>query len=101
VHYTGVRLTRDYNASAQQTFDALMQASEQLGFNVESASLAAKHLAVRQPNSKALIVFVVESAGGNSTVVAGLSPDSKSFKSTVIQDILVKAESLVINKGML
>jgi len=99
----GLRLKHDFSANATETYSALTEACEQLGLHVDSASSAAKQLAVRcAPDDRLLILFVTESNGTDqSTVVAGLYPDSKSFKSGIIENVLSKTEAILNEKGML
>jgi hypothetical protein len=86
-----------------ETLRALAQACDQLGYKVEAASDTAKQLAVRcSAGDRVLVILVVEANGADeTTVVAGLYPEARSFRTQSIQDILSKADSILSNRGLL
>jgi hypothetical protein len=100
---SGFRLRHDFSAAAAETFAAMSQACEQLGLPVDGVSSAAKQLAVRPPESdRILVLFVTEPNGAhNCSVVAGIYPDSKSFKTAIIDTVISKTEAILNEKGML
>lgn len=70
---------------------------------MDGVSSAGKQLAVRPPESdRILVLFVTEPNGAHScSVVAGIYPDSKSFKTTIIDTVISKTEAILNEKGML
>jgi hypothetical protein len=100
---SGFRLKHDFSATAAETFTAMSQACEQLGLPLDGVSSAGKQLAVHPPESdRILVLFVTEPNGAhNCSVVAGIYPDSKSFKTTIIDTVISKTEAILNEKGML
>jgi hypothetical protein len=100
---SGFVLSHDFRAQPDETMHALAQACDQLGYKVEASSDTAKQLAVRcAPGDRVLVVLAVEASGADeATVVAGIYPESRNFKTQSIQDILAKADIILNNRGLL
>ena len=103
--YSGVRIVRDFTATPDDTFTALAQACDQTATLIEGISSPARQLSVRSRvngQDKVAIVFTADAgASGGTTVVVGLIPDSRNFKTDTIMDILNRTESILNNKGTL
>jgi hypothetical protein len=103
--YSGLRIVRDFAATPDDTFTALAQACDQTATLIEGISSPARQLSVRSRVSgqdKVAIVFAADAGtSGGTTVVVGLLPDSRNFKTDTIMDILNKTESILNNKGTL
>jgi hypothetical protein len=101
--FNGFMLSHSFKAGADETLNALTSACDQLGYKVEAESVAAKQLAVRcAPADRVLVVLAADAtAPDETTVAAGLFPDSKSFKTQVIQNILTRNDTILNNRGLL
>ncbi len=93
------------NGSVEDSLNALTQACQAKGAQMLGKSLPSGQLGARVGDATAgryVIFFVAKKLSEDRTLVkAGMDPESRSSKATIMQELLTQAASIVDGKGMM